>query len=400
MSAPFKGTFDGNGHKITKLKINRPTEDEIGLFGATNGAIIKNLGIEDCDITGNDGVGGLAAGFVDSSIIENCYVTGKVTGNGTVGGLVGYNGYYSSIENCYVTGNVTGNEAVGGLVGLNDYSFISNCYATGIVTGYEAVGGLVGLNYGSFIENCYATANVEGKYGVGGLVGNNYFSSIENCYATGSVNGNDGVGGLVGVNDDDSSISNCVAANTSVTGNTDVNRILGVDYSGGDTFTNNHSLKTMLINGSTVSSTDADSPEGKDATLATLQSLVFYKTTLTWDIAANNSETWKICDGYELFPFLTWENKSCSGEGIEAPPSPPEGGDVRVYPNPTRGELIIEMGDMGYGICDIEIFDIMGKKVSHLTISHPISISHLPAGMYFLRIQTENGMITKKIIKN
>jgi autotransporter-associated beta strand protein len=87
------------------------------------------------------------------------------------------------------------------------------------------------------------------------------------------------------------------------------------------------------------------------------------------------------------------------GVGIEAPPSPPEGGDVRVYPNPTRGEVIIEMGDMEYGICDIEIFDIMGKKVSHLTISHPISISHLPAGMYFLRIQTETGIITKKIVK-
>jgi hypothetical protein len=87
-------------------------------------------------------------------------------------------------------------------------------------------------------------------------------------------------------------------------------------------------------------------------------------------------------------------------DGIEAPPSPPEGGDMRVYPNPTRGELRIEMGDMGYGICDIEIFNIMGKKVSHLTISHPISISHLPSGIYFVRRQTSKGVVKKKIIKN
>jgi hypothetical protein len=71
-----------------------------------------------------------------------------------------------------------------------------------------------------------------------------------------------------------------------------------------------------------------------------------------------------------------------------------------VYPNPTSGELTIEMRDMRYEICDIAIFDVFGKKVSHLTISHPISISSLPAGVYFLRIQTENEVVTKKVIKN
>jgi hypothetical protein len=75
-------------------------------------------------------------------------------------------------------------------------------------------------------------------------------------------------------------------------------------------------------------------------------------------------------------------------------------GNIMIYPNPTTGEVIIEMGDMGYGICDIEIFDIMGKKVSHLTISHPISISHLRNGIYFLRIQTETEVITRKVVKN
>jgi M6 family metalloprotease-like protein len=72
---------------------------------------------------------------------------------------------------------------------------------------------------------------------------------------------------------------------------------------------------------------------------------------------------------------------------------------VRIFPNPTTGELSIEMCDMRYEICDIEIFDIFGKKVSHPTISHPISTSHLPSGIYFLRITTETGVITKKIVK-
>ncbi|MCL2042037.1 MAG: leucine-rich repeat protein [Bacteroidales bacterium] len=57
--------------------------------------------------------------------------------------------------------------------------------------------------------------------------------------------------------------------------------------------------------------------------------------------------------------------------GIVAPPSPPEGGDVRIYPNPTTGLLMI--CDMRYAICDnrtsdigqseIVIYDVMGRVV-------------------------------------
>jgi hypothetical protein len=69
---------------------------------------------------------------------------------------------------------------------------------------------------------------------------------------------------------------------------------------------------------------------------------------------------------------------------------------VRIYPNPTSGEIVVSSE---YRVLSIEIFDIFEKKVSHLTISHPISISGLPAGIYFIRIQTEKGTVTRKIIK-
>jgi hypothetical protein len=45
----FKGNLDGNNKKITGLKINNTTLDDVGLFGSVNG-IIKNLGIENADI--------------------------------------------------------------------------------------------------------------------------------------------------------------------------------------------------------------------------------------------------------------------------------------------------------------------------------------------------------------
>jgi hypothetical protein len=260
----FTGTFDGNGKKITGLKINRPSENYIGLFGATSGATIKDLGIDDCDVTGRDNVGGLVGRNYKSSIsncytmgnvtgngevgglvgnnsvnssISNCYATGNITGTGIyhVGGLVGDNGNNSSITNCYATGNVTGKDWVGGLVGENNSSTITNCYAIGEVTGTgEDVGGLVGINFNkSSIENCYATGEVTGtgigKRYVGGLVGQNYNSSIENCYATGNVTGNDWVGGLVGYNEK-SSITNCYATGEVTGTGDDVGGLVGYNY--------------------------------------------------------------------------------------------------------------------------------------------------------------------------
>jgi len=79
-------------------------------------------------------------------------------------------------------------------------------------------------------------------------------------------------------------------------------------------------------------------------------------------------------------------------------------GNISVYPNPTGGELRIEMCDMRYEICDIAIFDTFGRKlqVSNLKSqisNHQIDISHLPTGIYFLRIQTENGVVVQKVVK-
>ncbi|MFT6404630.1 MAG: filamentous hemagglutinin family protein [Marinomonas primoryensis] len=201
-STKFTGIFDGLGHTISSLTIDRDATNYVGLFGYTNGSIIQNVGLLNVDIIGSAFVGGLV-GYNDSSSISNSYATGSVSGSSDVGGLVGYNYNSSTVSNSYATGSVSGDNRVGGLVGLNgSSSIISNSYATGSVSGDDYVGGLVGSNYtSSTISNSYATGSVSGDGYVGGLVGLNYNSStISNSYATGSVTGNDDVGGLVGYN--------------------------------------------------------------------------------------------------------------------------------------------------------------------------------------------------------
>jgi parallel beta-helix repeat protein len=195
LSTTFSGTFDGKGYKITHLYINRPSTDNVGLFGfADTGSEIKNVSLEEVDARGRYYVGGLV-GVNYEGIITNSYSSGSVSGNHSVGGLVGYN--LGTITNSYSTGSVSGSMEVGGLVAYNSGT-IENSYSTGSVSGSTEVGGLVAYNSGT-IENSYSTGNVSGSVGVGGLVGDNS-GIITNSYSSGSVSGSDYVGGLVGYN--------------------------------------------------------------------------------------------------------------------------------------------------------------------------------------------------------
>jgi hypothetical protein len=75
---------------------------------------------------------------------------------------------------------------------------------------------------------------------------------------------------------------------------------------------------------------------------------------------------------------------------------------ISVYPNPTSGELTVSSE---YNVLSIEVFDMMGKKVRannyspQLGVVSTLNLDHLPAGTYFLKIEIENGMVVKKVIK-
>jgi len=253
----FFGTYDGQGFSIDDLYIRRKTVSNIGLFGNTWDATIKDLTLTNVSITSYyegtetniqyDFIGALV-GTANGTKITNCHSSGNVTGGGGVGGLVGYlnstenNG--GNIENCSSICTVSGIKWIGGFIGYNfesiikdshssgsvigssnisgedvhsaggfigqntQYSEIYRSYSTGSVTGENNVGGFVGANVDSYIFDCYSQGNVSGTNSVGGFMG--YYNSdyIKNCYSTGGVSGNKNVGGLVGFNNN-SQIENC-----------------------------------------------------------------------------------------------------------------------------------------------------------------------------------------------
>ena len=165
----FLGNYNGDGHTIDGLTINRIT-DYVGLFGYTDGAIISNLGLTNIDITGSNEVGGLV-GYHLASETSNCYVIGSVvsTGADNGGGLVGWD-ESSTISNCYTRGSVEANEDAGGLVAYTDRTTINHCYSTSTVsvTG-DYSGGLVAYNEGGSTNDCFWDIGTSGQsYSDGG----------------------------------------------------------------------------------------------------------------------------------------------------------------------------------------------------------------------------------------
>ena len=169
--SPFTGTFDGNGHTITGLYIDRPNKTEVGLFGVpTETTIIKDLGLLNIYVKGFNYVGSMVGSYNyqagKGSTITNCYTTGTVTGHSYVGGLIGGNIGGGAINNSYTTVAVIGFDNNGGLVGHNN-GCITNSYATGTVTESEYNGGLVGYRQGGTITNSYYNSETTGRGEVG-----------------------------------------------------------------------------------------------------------------------------------------------------------------------------------------------------------------------------------------
>ncbi len=217
--APFTGVFDGQGHTISNLSMTG-TSDNTGFFRVLRGAVVKNLNLKDCSVSGSKNVGCLAGwaqaaldtenmGDNVASLIGGCTVSGTVSGSSSVGGLVGLNdGAYdsdtlfsisSSIDKCTADVAVSGTDAnIGGLVGENN-GVITRSSALGTVSGENAVavGGLVGSSYSGSIYESHAEGDVAGKSTVGGFAGTSG-GVIKDCYSLGDVSGESYTGGFAG----------------------------------------------------------------------------------------------------------------------------------------------------------------------------------------------------------
>lgn len=239
---PFRGTLKGNSFSIDDLKISRPIEKDIGLFGYILGGSVQNLTLKNVNITGGEKVGALVG--VNHGNIENFSVTGKVTGGNQVGGIAGRN--IDRISGSLSAASVFGENNTGGIVGVNEGQ-ITDSSTSGSVKGSALrTGGLAGNNSGQILRSL-SRAVVEGGNITGGLIGHNRGNgSVRESYAIGNVKGNEGVGGLVGRNDDGAPLIEMSYARGDISGTAAIGGIVGRNAEGGVI---NQSYSTGLVTG-------------------------------------------------------------------------------------------------------------------------------------------------------
>ena len=222
----FSGTFDGGGHTIDGVILDKSGYDDTGkavssgskqysgFIGRLNAkGVIKNLTLgANCSMTfwANSGAfSGYAAGR-----IENCVNLGTVRGMSTnIGGIAGQLQKTGVITGCRNDGLVvSGGNYPGGIAGYS-YALIENCINNGTVRGDSInpahntvssgnnAGGIVGNLYGGQIRHSVNQGSVSSPRVAGGIFA--YSSSaisVSGCLNTGTVTGGAGynVGAIAG----------------------------------------------------------------------------------------------------------------------------------------------------------------------------------------------------------
>ena len=208
----FKGTFDGDGHVITGLRVFTYNTRYAGLFGRVASGNITNINLKNVYIvSGNAEYTGGIVGFTSNANLEGLTVDGQVLGRNLVGGIVAYFGLTSDkyIANSGVSGWVHSLGTAGGVVGQipaltsgsartanvqYSYNQASVVGRGGLESTSYALGGIVGTtdnNQGSVVQivisDCYNTGTLYGHGVIGGIMGKLNNTVINNCYSAGTI---------------------------------------------------------------------------------------------------------------------------------------------------------------------------------------------------------------------
>jgi len=171
-------TFDGRGNSIVGLTIDRYDEPFVGMFSITEtfetstsdveeGAMIKDVVLEDIDVRGMTVVGGLVGG--GGGQFKRISVDGRVESQyQQVGGIVGH-AHDGDLTNQLVsTATVTGNHPIV----INGDSSKNHPWQDTTGSPNLGIGGILGgMGYDTEFDTGYSRATVSGPSSVGGITG-------------------------------------------------------------------------------------------------------------------------------------------------------------------------------------------------------------------------------------
>lgn len=270
-AVPFKGEFDGRGHRLRNLKIET-SEKNTGLFGRVEDANIHDLGIEGAEVKSDRPNVGIVAGNAKNSTINRVAVIGGSKANG-----------------------------------------------------YDHVGAIVGNTEGSTtVSNCLSDATVHStNYQAGGLIGTTNGLTLEKCLFTGKVlNDVMNVGGLVALLDSENSpteIRNNISAATLLKANAGALKPIIITANRKATYKNNRVAASQLYQegekeAETKVWTLPDDEHGLTTADRDMKCLSFYSNTMEWDM----ENDWKFVEAGQ-YPVLAWMEGEAGSQTVSVP---------------------------------------------------------------------------------
>ena len=190
---PYKGTFDGQGHKLQNIGSM--------LFGTTDGATIKNIGLESGTVVQNLNYAQYTGTLVgscegnDPTTISNCYSKVNLSSaSNDAGGLVGK--LYGTLSDSYYSGIIRVSGTVGGLIGSSASASkpanVDHCYVSSTIIKSSGSasnrGALAGyLHSGSQLFRCFSVEGLDNQVGTKKGVTSLCMERTADLFANGSV---------------------------------------------------------------------------------------------------------------------------------------------------------------------------------------------------------------------
>lgn len=343
ITSPFSGTFDGNGHTISNLKLSSGAWT--GFFGTVDGATIKNIFLKNVTVTVTGENGGGLIGYILNGTVKNCAVTGSITGgtNNNIGGLIGLvsGGTGVTISDCYIDMEACGNRSIAGVVGaVTSPVSVDRCVVSGKIVSPDRAAAAVGITKAASCSyNSIVALNLDIEY--------------------------PGTGAM-----------------------TDFNRIVG-NVSTPAVYNNNlagESVRFLNVTGKVISS-GLDSKDGLTKTDAELKQQITYEQ-IGYTFGNQENSPWSMSQT-STTPTL-WFVESGPVNSLNKLSQ----NTIDVFPNPFKDVIHIK----NLNNSPIELYSLSGVCMGVFN-SSVVSLGYLPNGVYTLKTKDNTGTCFQKIIK-
>ena len=125
-----------------------------------------------------------------------------------------------------------------------------------------------------------------------------------------------------------------------------------------------------------------------------LVNVTIYQTGLTPETQYDIQVVANCADGVTSDPSNTVNPTTTVGinDYVEA--------NVTVAPNPTTG--VVKVSSSKFQVSGVDVYDVYGKLLNTMTVNDgtvEVDLGQYAAGVYFLRVSTDNGVVTKRVVK-